>query len=291
VVVAHLVRGAIHAVAQERFALFGRTLIATDDDELAAQVGEDVVRPTAALREVAEATWAALGGGRALDKNELHAELRERVRQELLPWCEGCGSHHVAPMLWRYATVKAGVRLTSERRYVLGKPGRSPAASEAVERFLHFYGPATALDFADWAGVARSQAERIWGKVQGELREVAIGRRPAWLASGDLDDLESPPDATGIRLIPPGDPYLQRPNRPLLAPDSQVRARLFRPIGSPGAVLADGRLAGLWRARTRGRKAEIAVEPLRRLAKSGLEAEAERIATLRGASEPVLVIA
>ena len=31
--------------------------------------------------------------------------------------------------------------------------------------------------------------------------------------------LESPPTARGIRLLPPGDPYLQKPNRPLLAPD------------------------------------------------------------------------
>ena len=73
---AHLVRGAIHAVEPGGFALFGRALIATDDDELAAQLGQQVKRlaatkgfaPTDALREVAEATEDALNGGRALDK-------------------------------------------------------------------------------------------------------------------------------------------------------------------------------------------------------------------------------
>ena len=60
-----------------------------------------------------------------------------------MPWCRGCGSYHVAPMLWRYATVKAGARLDSERRYTMGKPGRTPAARNAVDRFLGFYGPAT----------------------------------------------------------------------------------------------------------------------------------------------------
>ena len=77
-----------------------------------------------------------------------------------MPWCEGCESHHVAPMLWRYGSVEAGALLDSQRRYVLGKPGPGPAAGEAVNRFLRFYGPATAGDFAEWAGIARPHASR-----------------------------------------------------------------------------------------------------------------------------------
>ncbi len=188
-VLAHVVRGAIHAVAPDRFALFGRALIATDDDELATQLGQQVRQlaaakgfaPTDALRDVADATKDALGGGRALDKNELHAELRERVSADLMPWCKGCKSHHVAPMLWRYAGVKAGARLDSERRYVQGKPGRSPAAAEAVERFLHFYGPAAPGELADWAGLARSHAERLWSKAEDDL-ERGTGREANGLA-------------------------------------------------------------------------------------------------------------
>jgi hypothetical protein len=148
-VVAHIVRGAIHALAPGDLALYGRALIARDDGELAEQLGRQVQRlaaekgfaPTDALEEVATATNDALTNGRTLDKNELHEELRQRVRADLMPWCRGCGSHHVAPMLWRYATVKAGVRLDSDRRYTVGKPGRTPIASEAIHRFLGFYGP------------------------------------------------------------------------------------------------------------------------------------------------------
>ena len=102
--------------------------------------------------------------------------------------------------------------------------------------------------------------------------------------------LASPPPASGIRLIPPGDPYLQKPNRSLLAPEETLRKRLFRPVASPGAVLKDGRLAGLWRVKAKGRKAEIAVERLGRIARSDLEEEAERIASLRGAQEAVVVV-
>ena len=246
--------------------------------------------PTDALDEVAEATKGALRGGRALSKNELHEELRGRVGADLMPWCKGCKSHHVAPMLWRYAGVKAGARLDSQRRYVLGKPGRSPAAAEAVKRFLRFYGPADAGDFADWTGVAKPHAKRLWAQVEGDLAEVSVGRRKAWALSADLKELASPPEARGVRLIPPGDPYLQRANRPLLAPEAELRKRLFRPVASPGVVLSNGRLVGLWRVKAKGRKTEVTVEKLGRVARKDIEAEAQRVADLRGGSELLLVV-
>ena len=292
-VIAYVIRGAIHAVRPADHALYGRALVARDDDEVAAQLGQQVQRlaaekgfaPAAALAQVAAATEEALAGG-PLGKNELHEELRARVSDDLMPWCRGCGSHHVAPMLWRYATVVAGARLDSGRRYLLAKPGRPPAAHEAARRFLSFYGPARPADFADWAGLARPHAQRLWDEVAAELVE----EEPGWLLEQDLAALESPPAASGVRLLPPGDPYLQKPNRRLLAPDAARSKRLFRPVASPGAVLKDGRVAGLWRVRAKGRKAEVTVEPLVRLRRAELEPEAERVAALRGA-ELSLVIA
>jgi hypothetical protein len=295
-VVAHIVRGAIHVLAANDFALFGRALVATDDDELAAQLGrqarrlmaENGIAPTDALAEVTHATKDALGNGEALTRSELHDALRLRVRTELMPWCNGCQSHHVAPMLWRYGAVKAGARLDSERRYVLGRPGRMPPAVEAVKRFLHFYGPGTASDFAEWAGVSGSHADRLWERIEDELSETVVERRKGWVLRDDAAELDAPPDAEGIRLIPPGDPYLAKPNRSLLAPDAGLRKRLFRPVGSPGAVLKDGRLAGLWRVKARGSSAEITVEKLEPLARADLEPEVQRIAHLRAASRAAL---
>jgi hypothetical protein len=298
-VVAHIVRGAIHALAPGDLALYGRAMIARDDGELAAQLGRQVQRLAAekgfvagdALEEVAAATKEALVNGVALDRNELHAELRKRVHADLMPWCRSCGSHHVAPMMWRYATVKAGVRLDSERRYRMARPGRTPAAREAVRRFLRFYGPARPGDFAEWAGLAKPHAQQLWEEAAGDLAEVRSERGKAWLMRDDTGALESPPAAEGVRLIPPGDPYLQKPNRPLLAPDPELRKRLFRPVASPGAVLKDGRLAGLWRVKSRGRKAELTVESLGRLRRADLDEEARRVAGLRGAAEAALVLA
>ncbi|MBD0282310.1 MAG: winged helix DNA-binding domain-containing protein [Thermoleophilaceae bacterium] len=296
-VLAHIVRGAIHALAPGDFALYGRALIARDDGELAAQLGQQVKRlaaekgfaPSEALDEVATATKDALANGRALDKNGLHEELRKRVRADFMPWCRSCKSHHVAPMLWRYATVEAGVRLDSERRYRPGKAGRVPAASEAVRRFLGFYGPAKPGEFAEWAGLARSHAQRLWDQVAGELAEVRVAGSVGWVMSEDVGALESPPLGKGIRLIPPGDPYLQTPNRALLAPDPNLRKRLFRPVASPGAVLSDGRLTALWRVRVKGRKAEVTVEKIGRLRRGELEEEAQRVAQLRGAAAATVV--
>jgi Winged helix DNA-binding domain len=298
-VLAHIVRGAIHALAPGDLGLYGRALLARDDTELGAQLGRQVRRlaaehgfaPSEALEEVATATSDALGNDRRLDKNELHEELRQRVRPELMPWCRSCKSHHVAPMLWRFATVKAGARLDSERRYASGRPGRTPAAAEAVRRFLGFYGPATPGDFADWAGLAKPHAQRLWDEAAGELAEIRVDTRTAWLMSEDVGALESPPTAEGIRLLPPGDPYLQKPNRPLLAPDPELHKRLFRPVASPGAVLRNGRLIGLWKAKAKGRRTELTVEPLGRLARGDLEDEAQRVAQLRGAAECTVILA
>jgi len=296
--VAHVVRGAIHALAPGDLGLYGRALIARDDDELAAQLGQQIKRllgekgfsPAGALDEVAAATAQALAGGRSLGKDELHRELRERVSADLMPWCRSCKSHHVAPMLWRYATVKAGARLDSRRRYLIGRGDPAPPAAEAVRRFLGFYGPATPADFADWAGLAKPHARRLWDEVAGELAEVSVGSDRKWLLRDDQGALESPPSAEGVRLIPPGDPYLQKPNRRLLAPERELSKRLFRPVASPGAVLEDGRLAGLWRVKLKGRKAELTVEPLGRLRRGELEDEAHRVAQLRGAAGATLVL-
>ncbi|CAN5212197.1 hypothetical protein BH24ACT23_BH24ACT23_10160 [soil metagenome] len=144
-------------------------------------------------------------------------------------------------------------RLDSDRRYMLGKPGRRPAASELVE--------------------------------------VEFGEHSGWLVEDDIGMLESPPAAKGVRLIPPGDPYLLKVNRPLVAPQPELRRRLFRPVASPGAILKDGCLVGLWRVRAKRSKADIAVEKIRRFRVGDLEEEAERVAKLRGADEAALVLA
>jgi len=286
-------RAAIHAQDPADAARFGPALVAADDDELAEQLGTGAQRHLAqagiaageALAEVTDATRQALARGRALTKDELHEELRARVRDALLPWCKGCASHHVSPMIWRYAGVQAGVRYDAARRMRLGprdRRTRAPAA-DAARAFLRWYGPATVKDLARWAGLARAQAARLWDTLADELAEVQVDGARGSLLREDEGELRSPPQSRGVRLLPPRDPYLQHPDRSAVTMDAAVRKRLFRPVGGPGAVLQDGRLAGLWRVRARGRRAELEVEALGQVDREDLEAEAARVAALRGA--------
>ena len=133
---------------------------------------DERISPTEALDEVTRAMNVALAHGRRLSKDELHEELRHHVRDELLPWCEGCRSHHVPPMLWRYATIAGGVRLDKERRYLLGSPSDPPPAHEAVHRYLRWYGPGTPGEFSEWAGVSPSHGRRLWDEIEDELVEI-----------------------------------------------------------------------------------------------------------------------
>lgn len=299
-VVAHVIRGAIHALAPSDLGLYGRALIVRDDDELlGAQLGRQVQRlaaekgfsPAAALAEVAAATSDALPDGTALDKNALHAALRERVSGDLMPWCKGCGSYHVAPTLWRYAAVEAGVRLDGERRYRTATAApEAPSAGDAARRFLSFYGPSTSRAFAEWSGVPPRHAKAIWAEIATDLVEVDVDGDRGAVLHDDLDAVGSPPDPTGLHLLPPGDPLLQKPNRPLIAPDAEIRKRLFRPVASPGALIHDGRLVGLWRAKAKGRRTELGVESLRRFPRRELRDRAQRLATLRGTDEAIVTV-
>ena len=54
-------------------------------------------------------------------------------------------------------------------------------------------------------------------------------------------------------------------------------------------VLANGRLAGVWRVKAKGKRTEITVEKLARVARRDIEAEAQRVAELRGGSELLLL--
>ena len=96
----------------------------------------------------------------------------------------------------------------------------------------------------------------------------------------DAGRLESPPAAKGVRLLGGHDPYVAQPDRAALVPDEALRKRLFPSVGRPGAVLADGVLAGLWRGHKKGDVLEVGVEWLGDAVDVAEEAEA--IARLRG---------
>jgi hypothetical protein len=164
------------------------------------------IAPAEALDAALPAFEQALDG-RELSRDDLHAELRERLPDDLLPWCEGCQSHHARRGLLVAACLHGRLCIAGKaRRQPLFArtdqwigPGAAPetvdreaARAELVRRHLRWYGPTTAELFAQWAGVTPEQARASWGLVSGELAEVELdgGRRVALLAD-DRERLEA----------------------------------------------------------------------------------------------------
>ncbi len=109
----------------------------------------------------------------------------------------------------------------------------------------------------------------------------------------DLDALEQPPASTGVRLLPAKDAFLQARDRDVLLPDPANRKAVFPSLGGPGVVLHEALPVGTWRGAAKRRRYEVTVAAFATLSKAtwaDIEAEAERVAHVRG-HEAVAVVA
>lgn len=234
-----------------------RTATAIVPADEAAAFGSAFLPPEPAESDAlaVEAVGDALDG-RTLSRDELHEALRQRLPEEMLPWCEGCQSHHAR----REVLVVAGLH---GKLCLAGKAGRQPAfartdqlvgwdppeRNELVSRYKRQYGTSNPTHFAEWAGIGKPHAKALWSD------EPAVGEQ--------LD---------GLRVIAPGDPLLQTRDRERLIPDPAWRKRVWSAIPNTGVVLEDGAPIALWKARKRGRTLEVTLtgdaplEAFRRLA-------------------------
>jgi hypothetical protein len=179
----------------------------------------------------------------------------------------------------------------------LGRPlsgGERPQArAELARRFLHCYGPSTPRAFAEWTTRSLEDARDAFGLLDDELVRVDAAGTRAWVLAGDADALVDPPQADGVRLLPPQDPYLQQRDRGTLLPDKTLHPRVWRPVRPPGVVLAAGQLVATWRSRRAGKRLAVTVEPLVGLpapTRAAIQAEADRIALLRDCQAAQLTI-
>lgn len=158
------------------------------------------------------------------------------------------------------------------------------ARAELLRRYLRCYGPSTRADFASWLGIRSTEAKPWWEAISEELVEVDFGRK-TWMLSADLESLRSAAMPRGVRLLPPRDVYTQMRDREILVAEG-YRSAIWKTVGDPGAVLVDGRIAGIWRARKKGTKSRVVIsmfETASASVKSVLADEAEAIGALRGA--------
>lgn len=246
---------------------------------------------------------AGIGIVDALD--EIAAKMREIVREptvkgtvsgrlaELLPepylrFCRPCNATHLYEMPFRLAAVRAGLEL---------EPGTSPpvlrrsdgfrkAAApgerhDLIRAYLRLLGPATPKHVADYLDAPVKEVRAHWPQ---DVVEVTVDGEQRWLLAADEAAL-SAASATGVRLLAPFDLFLQAKDRNTLAPDQARAKQLWPVLGRPGAVLAGGELAGVWRPRKSGKRFTVTVEPWGRLSTAVREQiadQAERLAAHRG---------
>ncbi|MEV4422251.1 crosslink repair DNA glycosylase YcaQ family protein [Patulibacter sp. NPDC049589] len=270
-------RGSPYVVPRADVAIFTTALVPEEDEDLRGLIGSAPAKEVEdagyavgeALDLVATAAREGLADG-PLDRDAFHQALRERLPEGLLPWCRGCKSHHVRPGIWRALGPLGVTEMPEKAVWALaghGAPagagdavGLPEARAELVRRFLRAYGPGTHSQLASWAQTSPAYAKRLFTAVQDELAAVRLDGAKRFVLAADLDRLLDPPAARGVRLLHGYDPYVAQPDRATLVPDPALRKALFPAVGRPGIVLHDGRLAGLWRARKKGRRLELAME-------------------------------
>lgn len=163
------------------------------------------------------------------------------------------------------------------------EPGQ--ARAELLRRYLRSYGPSTRAHFAAWLGVRTADVGPWWDTVEGELVPVEFDG-PAWLLAGDVGKLGASAMPTGVRLLPPGDPYTQLRDRGTVV-EERFHSEIWRSGGSPGTILLDGDIIGTWRPRKTGRRLHVRFRIFREVdgaQREALATEAGAIALLRGAA-------
>ncbi|TQS39981.1 DNA glycosylase AlkZ-like family protein [Cryptosporangium phraense] len=225
-----------------------------------------------------------------MGKGDLSTALSARLPR-LTYFCPGCRVDHLSDQLFRIAGLLGGVRIEPGTTPLIVSPIEGWSIPEAtalpVEPYLRLHGPATKAEVAAYFAASRAAVEQDW---PAGLVEVRVDGKPGyWIPAEQEAALRTPASPDFVRLLPPGDPYLQTRNRSLLVPDRAEQKALWRPLGNPGAVLADGEIVGFWRPKASGRKLTITVEGFRPIVEK-LDEEAEIIATARGADDVRLVV-
>jgi hypothetical protein len=287
-ILAWSLRGAPHVFAPGDFAVF--TLGARPaDGTLETLWGQ----PEQALVAVEKAMVGVLGSEPS-PKGDVSAAVTAVVPAELAPWCRGCKAHHPRESVFRATPLLGRLVLTSTAPVLLTKAKTWLGAdadgdldalrTELLRRYLHCYGPTTSGHFAEWAGITKPDAKQRWMAVADALVPVE-GDRRGFVLEDDLAALDQPAAATGVRLLPAKDAFLQARDRDLLFPDPTNRKAVYPTLGGPGVVLHEALPVGMWRGTAKGKRYEVRVAAFAKLTKAmwaDIEEESERVAHVRG---------
>jgi hypothetical protein len=155
-------------------------------------------------------------------------------------------------------------------------PAKGKATTALIESYLRAFGPATAAEAADWAGLPLGPVKAAIGELELRRFRAEDGAELIDLPRLPLPDPETPAPA---RLLPVWDATtLAHVRRANILPEAH-RSKVFstKTPQSINTFLVDGRVAGGWRLE----KGKVKLEPFERLDKATrreLEQEGERLA-------------
>jgi hypothetical protein len=256
----HVLRPTWHLVAPEDI----RWMLALTAPRISRALSYYNVRlglTPAVLRRGNAVIARALEGGRALTRAELSAAL-ERARIPV------GGSHRLGRVLVQAeldALVCSGPRRGKQSTHALldeRVPGagrvldRDEALGELARRYFPTRGPATARDFAWWAGLTLADARRAIEVAGRRLARVEIDGAPYWMAAA----ADTPPRRARAHLLPNYDEYFIG-----LVDRGAIGARLGHVGSVTGGnglighvVTVNGQLVGVWRRTGDGLRLDLA---------------------------------
>jgi hypothetical protein len=222
----------------------------------------------------------------------------KRIPKAMRRDCRVCKTAHISDSAMRAGALAAGLELEPDTAppVLLPRPkAQLPsepdvrALGKLITAYLALLGPATPADVAGYLEVRTADLKPHWPK---DLTEVSLSGTTAWLPAAKADELVAAVKPRLVRLLGPFDPWLQARDRALIVPDKAAHKTLWPVLGRPGVLFVDGEVAGVWRPKSSGTKLALTVEafvPLPPRAWKDVEAEAERVAAVRGASEVTVV--
>jgi hypothetical protein len=227
-------------------------------------------------------------------KGEMSTQLTAVMDEPYLRFCVPCNAIHSYEQTFRLAALRAGLELQpgTSPPVLQPIPGFVPAATvpdrlDVVRAYLRLLGPATPKLVAGYLDAPVKDVQAHWPE---DVAEVDVEGERRWVLAADAGRLDGEPP-TATRLLGPFDLYLQGRDRELLVEDRAHAKDLWRMLGRPGGVLADGEIVGTWRARKAGAAVTVSVELWSPADRDALAEQAERLAAFRSLTLKSLEVA
>lgn len=260
-------RGAPHLHRRSDLDMIRTAMATADINDLVAVAG-DVPDGIARLDDPVGQIAASMAehfdsspAGTAVSKGALSTAVTSLVASVFVSYCERCEARHVNDASFRLATLRAGLELDTtakKQTYIrpspvdCGLPSDDDHAHARKEIVAAAASVAVATDknaLAAWLGWDRASVVRATRQPVAPPRLSRTTRR--------------------IRLLPPRDPWLSGSDRVWLLGDRVDRRKdVFRSLGAPGIVLAEGELVGTWRQQVNKSNVAIEIDPWRKLSSS-----------------------